>query len=156
MIIHGIEEHDLRAALEVASYAYRGNLRFREELEPLASDRQSWRVRLSVENLNGPGHRRRRSWWAQSWLPQKAKGTHRACYHAYRDFLYTVFERAPHALVVTSLTAYEGLTHFEATHRRTGRLNVGFLLRALLFGGLLRLPEEVSRDRGDDARAVPR
>ena len=35
MIVRGIEEHDLRAALEVANYAYRGNLRFREGPEPI-------------------------------------------------------------------------------------------------------------------------
>ena len=30
MIIRGIEEQNLRAALGVTNYAYRGNLRFRE------------------------------------------------------------------------------------------------------------------------------
>jgi hypothetical protein len=30
VIIRGIEEHDLRTALDVTNYAYQGNLRFRE------------------------------------------------------------------------------------------------------------------------------
>jgi hypothetical protein len=53
VIIHGIEEHDLRAALEVANYAYKGNLCFREEPATLSSP-QSWRVRLSVKDPGGP------------------------------------------------------------------------------------------------------
>src|SRR5829696_4825010 len=60
VIIHGIEEHDLRAALEVANYAYKGNLCFREEPATLSSP-QSWRVRLSLKDqatdagCTGPG-----------------------------------------------------------------------------------------------------
>jgi hypothetical protein len=124
VIIRGIEEHDLRAALEVANYAYRGNLRFREGPDPLTLNRQSWRLRLGVEDLDGPGHRRRRR-WEQSWWDRKERATRSACYHAYRDFLYAVFERAPRARVVTSLATYEGPAHFEATHRRISRLNMG-------------------------------
>ena len=55
MIIYGIEEADLRAALEVANYAYQGNLSFEEVPEPLTVRRQDWRMRLGVENLDGPG-----------------------------------------------------------------------------------------------------
>ena len=124
MIIRDIEEHDLRAALEVANYAYWGNLRFREGPEPLTLNRQSWRLRLGVEDLNGPGHRRQRR-WEQYWWDRKERATRSACYHAYRDFLYAVFERSPRARVVTSLATYEGSAHFEATHRRISRLNVG-------------------------------
>ena len=124
MIIRGIEEHDLRAALEVANYAYWGNLRFREGPEPLTLNRQSWRLRLGVEDPDGLGHRRQ-SRWERSWWDQKERAIRSACYHAYRDFLYAVFERTPRARVVTSLAVYEGPTHFEATHRRISRLNVG-------------------------------
>ncbi|MBV9455652.1 MAG: hypothetical protein JOZ19_16295 [Rubrobacter sp.] len=119
MIIRGIEEQDLRAALEVANYAYRGNLHFREGPEPLTLNRQSWRLHLGVEHLDGLGHRRQSRW------VQKERVIRSACYHAYRDFLYAVFERAPRARVVTSLAVYEGPAHFEATHRRISRLNVG-------------------------------
>ena len=124
MIIRGIEEHDLRAALEVANYAYWGNLRFREGPEPLTLNRQSWRLRLGVEDPDGLGHRRQ-SRRERSWWDQKERAIRSACYHAYRDFLYAVFERTPRARVVTSLAVYEGPTHFEATHRRISRLNVG-------------------------------
>ncbi|HZC83235.1 MAG TPA: hypothetical protein VE194_02325 [Rubrobacter sp.] len=124
MIIRGIEEHDLRAALEVANYAYWGNLRFREGPEPLTLNRQSWRLRLGVEDPDGLGHRRQ-SRGERSWWDKKERAIRSACYHAYRDFLYAVFERAPRARVVTSLAVYEGPTHFEATHRRISRLNVG-------------------------------
>ena len=55
MIIYGIGEPDLRAALEVANYAYQGNMRLGEGPEPLTVRRQDWRMRLGVEDLDGPG-----------------------------------------------------------------------------------------------------
>jgi hypothetical protein len=119
VIIRGVEEQDLQAALEVANYTYRGNLHFREGPEPLTLNQQIWRLRLGVENLDGLGHRRQSRW------VRKEKAIRSACYHAYRDFLYAIFERAPRARVVTSLAVYEGPAHFEATHWRISRLNVG-------------------------------
>ena len=136
MIIRGIEKWDLWAALGVANYAYRGNLCFREDPKPIEdSSRRGWRVRLGVKDLNGPGRRRWvfQSWWAQSWWDRKAGHILSACYHAHRDFLYAVFERAPYAQVVTSLAVYAGLVDFEATHRRTGRLNVGSFFEPVRF-----------------------
>ena len=135
MIIHGIERHDLRAALEVANYAYRGNLCFREEPEPLTLSRQDWRVRLGVKDQDGPGCRLQvaESWWDRSWWNRKRRHTSSACYHAYRDFLYAVFERAPYARAVTSLAVYEGLRNFESTHERTGRLVVGSYFEPIRF-----------------------
>lgn len=135
MIIRGIEEHDLRAALEVTNYAYRDNLSFREGPEPIPQGRQLWRVRLGVKELDGQGSRRlvAWSWWDRSWWDRKARRIGSACYHAHRDFLYAVFERAPHARVVTVLALYEGLADFEATHRRAGRLNVGSFFEPIRF-----------------------
>jgi hypothetical protein len=127
VIIHSIEERDLREALEVANYAYQGNLRFKEGPEPISASGRSWRFRLGVEDHNRPGHRHwmPRSWWDTSWWGPKVSHTDSACYHAHRDFLYAVFERAPYARVVTYLAVYEGFKNFESTYRRTGRLNVG-------------------------------
>ncbi len=127
MIVRGIEEHDLRAALGVANYAYRGNLRFKEGPEPVTASRRSWRFRVGVKDPEGPGHRRHvsRSWWDRSWWDRKGRGTDSACYYAHRDFLYAVFERAPEARVVTAFAVYDGLRNFESTHRRAGKLNVG-------------------------------
>ena len=148
MIIRGIEEHDLRAALEVANYAYQGNLCFREEPEPLTLSRQSWRVRLNVKDLSGLGRRRRESlsWWERSWWERKERAIRSACYHAHRDFLYAVFERAPHARVVTSLIVYEGLSHFEAIHRRIGRLNVGTFFEPVRFEDCCGCPETLRNE----------
>ena len=42
VIIHSIEERDLREALEVANYAYQGNLRFKEGPEPISASGRSW------------------------------------------------------------------------------------------------------------------
>jgi hypothetical protein len=136
VIVRGIEEQDLRAALEVVNYAYRGNLRFREEPEPETASRQGWRLRLGVRDPDGPGRRRRvpRSWWDPSWWEQKAKHACSACYHAHRDFLYAVFERAPQARVVATLAVYEGLRDFESTHRRVSELNVGSFFEPVRFG----------------------
>jgi hypothetical protein len=136
MIIHGIEGHDLWAALEVANYAYRDNLCFRKEPEPLTTlSSQSWRVRLAIKDHDGPGCRSQLSWswWDQFWWNRKGKHTTSACYHAYRDFLYAVFERAPYARALTSLAVYEGLRNFVSTHERTGRLVVGSYLEPIRF-----------------------
>ena len=75
MIIRGIEEHDLRAALDVTNYAYRGNLRFREGPEPIPKGHKLWRVRLGVKDLDGPGSRRlvAWSWWDRSWWDRKVR-----------------------------------------------------------------------------------
>ena len=135
MIVRGIEEHDLRAALEVANYAYKGNLRFREGPEPIPQGYQLWRIRLGVKDLDGPGCRRlvAWSWWDRSWWDRKARRASSACYHAHRDFLYAVFERAPHARAVTALALYEGLANFEATHQRVSLLNVGSYFEPVRF-----------------------
>ena len=148
MIIRGIEEHDLWAVLEVANYAYRGNLRFRKSPEPLTSSRQSWRVRLGVKDLDGLGRRRWESlsWWERSWWDRKKRPIRSACYHAHRDFLYAVFERAPHARVVTALTVYEGLAHFEATHRHIGRLNVGSFFDPIRFEDCCDCPKSLRNE----------
>ena len=126
MIIDGIEEHDLRAALDVANYAYRGNLRFREEPELLSDDCLRWRVRLGVKDKRGPGCKRRVS--LSCYIPllrnKNSRDFSLACYHAHRDFLYAVFEREPSARVVTRLAAYEGLASFEATYWKVGKANV--------------------------------
>ena len=136
MIVRGIEGHDLlRAALEVANYAYGGNLRFREGPEAIPQGYQLWQVRLGVKDLDGPGSRRlvAWSWWDRSWWDREARHISSACYHAHRDFLYAVFERAPHARAVTALALYEGLADFEATHWRAGRLNVGSYFEPVRF-----------------------
>lgn len=127
MIIHGIDEHDLRAALDVANYAYSGNLRFREEPELMSKDPLSWRVRLGVEDKRGPGCQRRVS-LLSCYIPfvrnKNSRDFSLACYHAHRDFLYAVFEREPSARVVTRLAAYYGLASFEATCWKVGKVNV--------------------------------
>ena len=135
MIVRGIEEHDLWAALEVANYAYRGNLRFGEGPELLTMSHQDWRMRLGVEHLDRPGCRRwvPRTWWDSSWWDRKARHTYSACYHAHRDFLYAVFERAPRARVVTALAAYDGLRNFESDHRRVGKRNLGSFFEPIPF-----------------------
>ena len=135
MIIRDIEEHDLCAALDVTNYAYRGNLRFREGPEPIPKGHKLWRVRLGVKDLDGPGSRRlvAWSWWDRSWWDRKARRASSACYHAHRDFLYAIFERAPDARAITVLALYEGLTDFEATHQRAGRLNVGSFFEPVRF-----------------------
>jgi hypothetical protein len=135
VIISGIAEQDLRVALEVANYAYRDNLRFREGPEAIAANGRSWRLGLGVEDLNKPGHRHwvPRSWWDKSWWRPKVRYTDSACYHAHRDFLYAVFERAPSARVVTSLAVYEGFKNFESTHQQAGRRNVGSFVEPTCF-----------------------
>src|SRR5919199_2467290 len=134
MIIRGIEaEHDLQAALEVVNYAYQGNLRFREG--PATVSGCSWRLRLGVEDLAGPGSRLRVpiSWWDPSWWERQARHTYSACYHAHRDFLYAVFERAPYARATSSLAHYEGLRTFESTHWRVGKFNAGSFFEPMSF-----------------------
>ena len=137
MIIRGIEEHDLRAALEVTNYVYRGNLRFGEGPEPLTRCHQDWRMSLGVEDLDGPGYRHcePQTWWDRSRGNRKAGHSYAACYHAHRDFLYAVFERAPRARVVTALVAYDGLRSFESDHRRVGKLNMGSFFEPIPFEG---------------------
>jgi hypothetical protein len=57
MIVRGIEEHDLQAALEVANYTYRDNLYFKEGPKSITADRRSWRLRLGVKDPEGLGPR---------------------------------------------------------------------------------------------------
>jgi hypothetical protein len=144
MNISGIGEHDLQAALEVTNYAYRGNLRFSEEPKPVTAKGRSWRLKLGVEDLNRPGSRHwvPRSWWDKSWWGPKVRYTYSACYHAHRDFLYAIFERAPYARVVTSLAAYEGFKNFEFTHRQAGRTNVGSFMKPTRFEDCCECPKK--------------
>jgi hypothetical protein len=135
MIIRGIEEQDLRAALEVANYTYQGNLYFKEGPQSITADSMSWRLRLSVKDPEGPGGRHwvLWSWWDRSWWNLKERYSRSACYHVHRDFLYALYERAPHARVVTSLAVYQGLRNFESSYRRVGKLNVGTFFEPVRF-----------------------
>jgi hypothetical protein len=69
---------------------------------------------------------------AWSWWDRKVRCASSACYHAHRDFLHAI-ERAPDARAITVLALYEGLTDFEATHQRAGRLNVGSIFEPVRF-----------------------
>ena len=145
MIIRGIEEQDLQAALEVANYAYHGNLRFREEPEPITPRRLSWRVRLGVKDFGRPGHRSR-PWRDRYWGAWEARRYARlACYHAHRDFLYAVFERAPYAKIFTAVGAYRGLADFEDTNRRIGQMNVGSHFELVRFADCCDCPKKFPR-----------
>lgn len=132
MKILGIEEHDLRAALDVANYAYKGNLSFKEGPEALkGSNRRSWKVCLGVEDADGPGCQ---CFVQPSWRGLEAKGHPRLlCYHAHRDFLYALFERAPRAWVDTTLAVYNGREDFVSRHQRVGCHLVGSFFRPVVF-----------------------
>ncbi len=111
MIIRGIEERDLRAALDVANYAYRGNLSFKNEPKPLqGSNYRSWKVQLGAENEDGPG--------CGCFLLGYPR---LACHHALRDFLYAVFERAPRAWAETAFGIYNGCEDFVFRYQRVER-----------------------------------
>ena len=110
MIIRGIEEHDLRAALDVANYAYKGNLSFKEEPEPIqGSHYQSWKVQLGVMDEDGPG---------RGCLPGYPCAV---CHHALRNFLCAIFERAPRAWAETAFGTYNGREDFVFRYRGVGR-----------------------------------
>ncbi len=132
MMIRGVEEHDLRAALDVANYAYKGNLLFKEGPEPIqGSDNRSWKVQLGVEDIEGPGCR---CFVQLSWRGLTLKGqAHLPCSHAYRDFLYAVFERAPRAWVDTASATYNGCRDFVSRRRHVGRGIMSSLFGSTLF-----------------------
>lgn len=132
MMIRGVEEHDLRAALDVANYAYKGNLSFKKEPDPIqGSENRSWKVQLGLQDAEAPGCRR----FAQlSWRGLTLEGqTHLPCSHAYRDFLYAVFERAPQAWVDTAFATYNGRGDFVSRHRHVGYGIMSNLFSSALF-----------------------
>ena len=122
MLIHGATEEDLRAALEVANYGYH-NLCFSEE--PIGGDPLSWRLRLGVEGLDGPGCRRSapqlRRFFRRRRMPS-------ACWHAHRDYLSALFERTPQARVTTSIASYQGYRDFLHHHPLTGDIGIGGIM----------------------------
>ncbi|MDQ3966284.1 MAG: hypothetical protein M3246_07530 [Actinomycetota bacterium] len=110
MIIHGVNGEDLYHALSIANYACRGNLAFDEEPIPITEQQQrSWRVSLTVKDLEGPGCRRQPC----AWLPER--GIRGVCFHACSAYIVALFERAPTARIVVADTYYyEGVDHFYA------------------------------------------
>src|SRR5215208_3890134 len=97
-----------------------------------------WGIDASLEELRGKiGHLVKCAIQKSkvAWSNFIAKRCHirSVCYHAYRDFLYALFERSPHARVVTSLTVYEGFRNFESTYWRSGKLNVGSFFEPMRF-----------------------
>ncbi len=122
MIIRGAAEEDISAALSVANYAFRGNLVFREKPKPLTEDRCNWSVLLGVKDPNGPGCRHGVPHYFNVYRTRPSKSV---CYHAYREYLYALYEREPRAKVTTELAKYNGVEHFEASYKRTGSYDVG-------------------------------
>ncbi len=53
--------------------------------------------------------------------------------HAYRDFLYAVFERAPQAWVDTAFATYNGRGDFVSRHRHVGYGIMSNLFSSALF-----------------------
>lgn len=113
MVIHGVNGEDLRNALNVANYACRGNLAFDEEPTPITEQQRSWRVSLTVKDLEEPGCRRQPC----AWVPRR--GIRGVCFHARSAYIVALFERAPRARIAVAGThgtqCYEGVDHFYAT-----------------------------------------
>ena len=130
MIICGAAEDDISAALSVANYAFYGNLVFCEEPKPLAKDHRSWSVLLGVKEPSGPGYRRGMLHYFNVYQTRPSKSV---CYHAYREYLYALYEREPRAKVTTELAKYNSIEHFEASYRHTGSYDVGSVYMAVTF-----------------------
>lgn len=121
MLIRGVTEEDVRAALEVADYGYR-NLCFSQGPEPISENRLSWQLKLGVEDLDGPGCRRSAP---QVWRFFRRHRIRSACWHAHRNYLYALFERAPQARVTTSIASYQSYRDFLCHHSVTGDIGIG-------------------------------
>ena len=130
MIIRGAAEEDISAALSVANYAFRGNLVFREKPRPLTEDHRSWSVLLGVKDPNEPGCRRGVPHYFNAYRTRPSKSV---CYHAYREYLYALYEREPRAKVTTELAEYNGVEHFEASYRRTASYDIGSMYTPMTF-----------------------
>ena len=116
MILGGIEEHDVLAALEVANTLYNGNLTFKKGTpEPIAAYQRSWRVLLEVKDVKLPGCQR-----GSSVFSGRLRTIRSACLHAHRDYLLAAYERAPHMRVSTATVRYENALHFEQSYPSTG------------------------------------
>src|SRR4051794_40778598 len=113
MIVSGISAEDLEAARDVASRALGNEIVF-SEFESYSPTRH--RVRLRVENIDGPGTRRRHSLsYFYGWVKAPRRSRH-ACGHAYGMLFVAVFERAPQARIQTAFATYYGARDFLETY----------------------------------------
>jgi hypothetical protein len=139
MIICGATEVEIYAALEVANTVYGGNLCFRSAPRPISRTHFCWQLPLSVANVKGPGCRcevvrKHREW-------RRGTPIRSACWHAYRDYLYAIFERVPKATVHVLGGTYRGVVDFEAKYRLTGGQNMRSYLEAFPFDGMCNCEE---------------
>ena len=129
MIIRRANEEQLRAALDVANEQFGGNLRF-QKLEDLQAPRTpKFKVRLDVEDLEGPGTRRGDLSYYYGHT-HKPRLTRAACYHAYGAFLVALLERVPEAVIEPGARGFEGgryhgVEGFLEHYRAAGETNVG-------------------------------
>jgi hypothetical protein len=130
MIIRRATQVQIRAALDVANEQFGGNLRF-QELEDLQAPRTpKFKVRLDVEDLEGPGSRRGylSYYYGHS---HKLRRSQAACYHASGAFMVALLERVPEAAVIEAGARgfeggrYHGVEGFLEHYRAAGETNVG-------------------------------
>ncbi len=117
MLIRGATCEDIEAALDVANEQFRGNLRFKE-LEDKSGPRSAgFKVRLDVDDLEGPGCRRGylACVYGHADKPRRFRS---ACYHGVGAWMVALLERAPNA------TIESGSMHLRGGHYRGAR---GFL-----------------------------
>jgi hypothetical protein len=130
MIVSGISAEDLEAARDVASRALGNEIVF-SEFESYSPTRH--RVRLRVENIDGPGTRRRQSLsYFYGWVKAPRRSRH-PCGHAYGMLFVTVFERAPQARIQTAFATYHGARDFLETYEYVLARNVGSVVYSLAY-----------------------
>lgn len=119
MKIKGITEQDLINAVETASNDhYDGNVIFKR-----TPDRKGnfLNFTLTVRNSRELGGR----------ISHSGRRIAAACWHAHRDVMREIFDRAPDAILVTALARYEGRDDFERKYRATGEQNIGSMVQPM-------------------------
>lgn len=108
-------------------------------VEPVGQTRQGgrkWRLTLrTIKDEDGKVIFGRRG------FTRNANGNRRripgcVCWHGHRAFMRALFATAPHATIITGVARYNGLEHFEQTHRMTGLRNVGGVYEPVTFADL--------------------
>jgi hypothetical protein len=129
MLIRGATREDIEAALDVANEQFGGNLCFKA-LEDVSGPRSlRFKVRLTVDDLEGPGCRRGFLSYIYGWT-NKPRRIRSACYHAIGAWMVALLERAPEAIIESGSMhlqggRYRGARGFLRAYQSVGDNNVG-------------------------------
>lgn len=126
MKVYGLNEQEIRAALDRANEGFDGNLRFNREPEKFGVRKVHYALTLRVKDSRGPG--------AKSGFHREH--TVSADYYAHYAFMDEVFQANPEAKIISAMETYDGYDEFKEKAPGVAHRQVGSMMYPVSYGDM--------------------